>query len=106
MAIRLHGHHAGTGLGQRQRQRAQARSDLEHVRARTGAREPGNATDGVRVSDEILPEGTARPQTVRRQQLCDVGAGKGHQEIVTPTTPWLVSAICEKPSGERSTTRG
>jgi hypothetical protein len=30
----------------------------------------------------------------------------GHQEIVTSTTPWLGSAICEKPSYDRSTTRG
>jgi hypothetical protein len=29
--------------------------------------------------------------------VCDVGAGMGHQEIVTSTTPWLGSAICEKP---------
>ena len=106
MAIRLHRHDPGAGLGQRQRQRTQARSDLEHVRAGPGAREPGNTADGVRVSDEVLPEGTAGLQTVRRQQLRDVGAGKGHQEIVTSTTPWLVSAICENPSGERSTTRG
>jgi hypothetical protein len=41
-----------------------------------------------------------------RQQLRDVGAGKGHQEIVTSTTPWLRSPICENPEGDMSTTRG
>jgi hypothetical protein len=30
----------------------------------------------------------------------------GHQEIVTSTTPWLGSAICEKPEYDMSTTRG
>jgi hypothetical protein len=43
---------------------------------------------------------------VVRQQLCDVGAGKGHQEIVTSTTPWLRPPICENPEGDMSTTRG
>jgi hypothetical protein len=41
-----------------------------------------------------------------REEFGDVRAGKGHQEIVTSTTPWLGSAICAKPSGDMSTTRG
>ena len=106
MAIRLDRHHPGPGLGQGQGQRAQARPDLEHLGAGPGAREAGDAADRVGVSDEVLPEGTAGPQPVRRQQLGDVGAGKGHQEIVTSTTPWPRPAICEKPAGDRSTTRG
>ena len=106
MTIGLHRHHRGPGLGQGQGQRAQAGADLEHVGAGPGAREAGDAPDRVRVSDEVLPEGTAGPQSVRRQQLGDVGAGKGHQEIVTSTTPWPRPAICEKPAGDRSTTLG
>ena len=106
MAIGLDRHHPGPGLGQGQRQGAEPRPDLEHLGAGPGAREPGDAADRVGISDEVLAEGPAGPEPVRRQQLGDVGAGKGHQEIVTSTTPWPRSAICEKPSGDRSTTRG
>ena len=74
--------------------------------ARTGTGQARNPADGVGVSDEVLPEGPAGLEAVRRQQLCDVGAGEGHQEIVTSTTPWLRSPICEKPEGDMSTTRG
>ena len=70
------------------------------------AGEAGDAADRVGVGDEVLAEGPAGPQAVRRQQLGDVGAGMGHQEIVTSTTPWPRSAIWEKPSGDMSTTRG
>ena len=106
MAVGLHGDHLGSRLGQGQRQGAQARPDLEHVGAGAGARQARNAADGVGVSDEVLAERPAGLETVRRQELCDVGAGKGHQEIVTSTTPSLRSPICEKPEGDMSTTRG
>ena len=55
---------------------------------------------------KFCPRARFGSQPVHRQQLGDVGAGMGHQEIVTSTTPWPRSAICEKPSGDRSTTRG
>ena len=55
---------------------------------------------------KFCPRARLGRQPVRRQQLGDVGAGMGHQEIVTSTTPWSRSAICEKPSGDMSTTRG
>ena len=87
MAVRLHRHDAGTGLGQGQRERAQAGSDLEHVGARPGAREAGDASHRVRVGHEVLTEGPTGLDPVRRQQLSDVGAGMGHQEIVTSATP-------------------
>ena len=106
VAIGLHRHHRGPRLGQGQRQRPQARPDLEHTRVCGDAGETGDPPDRVGVSDEVLPEGPAGVQSVRRQQLGDGGTGMGHQEIVTSTTPWLRSAICEKPSGDRSTTRG
>jgi len=106
MAVRLDGHDVGPRLGQGEGQGPEARPDLEHVCAGSGARKARNATDGVRVSDEVLPEGPAGLEAVGRQQLCDVGAGKGHQEIVTSTTPWLRSPICENPEGDMSTTRG
>ena len=106
VAVGLHRHHPGPGLGQGQGQGPEAGPDLEHLVAGPDAGQAGDAADRVGVSDEVLPEGPAGPQPVRRQQLGDVGAGMGHQEIVTSTTPWLESAICEKPSGDRSTTRG
>ncbi len=106
MAIGLDRHHVGARLGQGQGQGAQSRPDLEHVGTGAGTRQARNAADRVGVSDEVLPEGPAGLETVRRQQLCDVGTGKCHQEIVTSTTPWLRSPICEKPEGDMSTTRG
>jgi hypothetical protein len=106
MAIRFDGHDGGPRLGQGEGQGPEAGPDLEHAGAGPGAREASNAPDRVRVSDEVLPEGSAGLETMVRQQLCDVGAGKGHQEIVTSTTPWLRSPICENPEGDMSTTRG
>jgi hypothetical protein len=106
MAIGFDGHHVGARLGQGQGEGPETRPDLEHMCAGSGARKARNATDRVRVSDEVLPQGPAGLETVVRQQLCDVGAGKGHQEIVTSTTPWLRPPICENPEGDMSTTRG
>ena len=79
---------------------------MEQPRAGGDPGEAGDPPDRVGVSDEILSEGPIGAQPVRRQQLGDVGTGMGHQEIVTSTTPSLRSAICAKPSGDRSTTRG
>ena len=106
VAVGLDRHHRGPRLGQGEGQGTEPRTDLEDLGAGPGARQPGDPAHRVGVGDEVLAECPARPEPVRRQQLGDVGAGEGHQKIVTSTTPWLVSAICAKPSGDRSTTRG
>jgi len=106
VAVRLQGHHVGPGLRQGQGQGPEPGPDLEDLVTGGEPGQAGDPTHRVGVGDEVLAQGPAGPQPVRRQQLGDVGAGMGHQEIVTSTTPWLRSAICSKPEGDMSTTRG
>jgi hypothetical protein len=106
VAVSLDGEDPRPRLGQGKRQGSQPGTDLEDPAPRAGAGQAGDTPDGVGIGDEVLPEGLTGPEAVRRQQLGYVGAGMSHQEIVTCTTPWLVLAICEKPSGDMSTTLG
>ncbi len=106
VVVRLDRQHQRARLGQRQGQGPEPRADLEDARPGAHSGQSGDAPDSVGVGDEVLPEGPVRPEAVCCQQLGDVGAGKGHQEIVTSTTPSPRSAIWANPSGDMSTTRG
>ena len=81
-------------------ERAQSGADLDDVVARPDPGEVGDATDGVRIGDEVLPEIPARSETPGGQEVTHRGARQGHPAwISTGTGAVTRSAISMNRSG-------
>jgi hypothetical protein len=80
VAVDLHRGDRGPGGQEGQRQGAQPGADLDHPVAGADLGQAGDATHRVRVDDEVLPEGPARVQPVRVEQVGHLATGQAGTE--------------------------
>ena len=79
MPVELERAHLGCRVGERERQGPETRTDLEDTITEADVREAHDPPRGVRIDEEVLPEGPARVQVVRREQRSHVDrAQHGH----------------------------
>jgi hypothetical protein len=83
VTVDLDGGHGGARLGESQRQRAEARTDLDHPVPRADAGKTGDATHGVGVDDEVLPQCSAGADAVLGHEGQHLGSGQGQTAVTT-----------------------
>ena len=78
MAIQFDGEDLRPHLTQRSGERPDTGADLDHRITGTNAGEPHDASNGIGVGDEILPERPTGTQTMSLEQFGDLAMGQGH----------------------------